>query len=142
MIKNILLLITLSTLLFAANESFSSSKKMLREIYKEHQTTIYCECQYNYKDKNNMIKRESCGYVPRNEYTKKGKRNQRARRIEWEHLIPAENFGRQFSCWRDGDENCVDKNAKHYKGRKCCEKVSQQFRIMQADMHNLFPATC
>ena len=33
-----------------------------------------------------MIDRDSCGYVPRNEYTKKGKKNERARRIEWSML--------------------------------------------------------
>ena len=84
--------------------------------------------------------RKSCGYKPRNERTKKGKVNQRARRIEWEHLIPAENFGRQFSCWRDGDSKCINSKGKSYKGRRCCTKVNKQYRIMQADMHNLFPA--
>ena len=87
-----------------------------------------------------MIDRDSCGYVPRNEYTKGGKKNVRARRIEWEHIIPAENFGRQFSCWRDGDPKCVTSKGKSYKGRRCCTKVNQKFRIMQADMHNLQPA--
>lgn len=138
--KLLLSLILLSAVLLAQNESFSQSKKMLHEIYKGHQTTIYCECRYNYKDKNNMIDKKSCGYIPRNKYTKKGKVNQRARRIEWEHLIPAENFGRQFSCWRNGDAKCVNSKGKSYKGRKCCEKVNQKYRIMQADMHNLFPA--
>ncbi|WP_304545982.1 endonuclease [Sulfurimonas microaerophilic] len=138
--KKVLLLLLLTTLLFAQNESFSKSKKELRKIYADHQTTVYCDCKYNYKDKKNMIDRNSCGYMPRNEYTKKGKVNQRARRIEWEHIIPAENFGRQFSCWREGNPKCVSSKGKQYKGRKCCEKVSKEFRIMQADMHNLFPA--
>lgn len=138
--KKIYMLILLSTLLFSANESFSKSKKELRKIYRDHQTTIYCDCKYNYKDKNNMIDKESCGYIPRIKITSKGKINQRANRIEWEHIIPAENFGRQFSCWRDGDTKCVTSKGKAYKGRKCCEKVNKQFRIMQADMHNLFPA--
>ena len=136
----LLSLLLLTSLLFSANESFSKSKKQLRKIYKGHQTTIYCDCKYNYKDKKNMIDRESCGYIPRNIRTKKGKINQRARRIEWEHLIPAENFGRQFPCWREGNSKCVKKNGKTYKGRKCCEKVNKKYRIMQADMHNLFPA--
>lgn len=87
-----------------------------------------------------MIQRDSCGYQPRNERTNKGKVNQRARRIEWEHVMPAENFGRQFSCWYDGDSKCVKKNGKTYKGRKCCNKVSKKYRIMQADMMNLVPA--
>jgi len=136
----LLSLILLTTLLFSANESFSKSKKQLRKIYQGHQTTIYCDCKYNYKDKKNMIDRKSCGYKPRNERTKKGKVNQRARRIEWEHLIPAENFGRQFDCWREGNAKCVSSKGKKYKGRKCCTKVNKKYRRMQADMHNLFPA--
>lgn len=136
----LLLLALISTLLLASNESFEHSKKELRKIYHDHQTTIYCDCKYNYKDKSNMIDRNSCGYIPRNEYTEKGKRNERARRIEWEHMIPAENFGRQFSCWRDGATQCVDSKGKEFKGRKCCEKVDKQYKIMQADMHNLYPA--
>lgn len=138
--KLLLSIILLSTLLFSANTSFSKSKKELRKIYQGHQTTIYCDCKYNYKDMKNMIDRKSCGYVPRNERTKKGKVNDRARRIEWEHQIPAENFGRQFSCWRDGNEKCIDSKGKSYKGRKCCNKVNKKYKIMQADMHNLFPA--
>ena len=121
-------------------DSFSKSKRELRKIYRDHQTTIYCDCKYNYKKKKNMIDRSSCGYIPRNEYTKKGKINIRARRIEWEHVIPAENFGRQFKCWREGNEQCVNSKGKKYKGRRCCTKVNKQYREMQADMHNLFPA--
>lgn len=87
-----------------------------------------------------MIDRQSCGYIPRNDYTKSGKKNIRARRIEWEHIIPAENFGRQFTCWREGDEACVKTSGKHYKGRKCCSKVNDKFKRMEADLHNLVPA--
>ncbi len=76
-----------------------------------------------------MIDRESCGYKPRNERTKKGKVNQRARRIEWEHLIPAENFGRQFSCWREGNPQCVSSKGKAYKGRRCCTKVTRSIDL-------------
>ena len=64
--KPLILLLLLTTLLFSANTSFSKSKKQLRKIYKGHQTTIYCGCKYNYKDKKNMIDRKSCGYKPRN----------------------------------------------------------------------------
>ena len=138
--KLFLSILLLSTLLFSASTSFSKSKKELRKIYSDHQTTIYCGCKYNYKDKKNMINRKSCGYTPRHERTKKGNVNQRARRIEWEHLIPAENFGRQFSCWRDGNPKCVSLKGKAYKGRKCCTKVNKKYKLMQADMHNLFPA--
>lgn len=112
----------------------------MKKVYKNHQITFYAKCKYNYKDKNNMINRNSCGYKPKNEYTKSGKINKRARRIEWEHVIPAENFGRGFKCWSLGDEQCIKKNNKSYKGRRCCSKVNQKFKLMQADMHNLVPA--
>ena len=138
--KLLLLILLIANTLFATNESFSHSKKELRKIYRDHQRTIYCDCKYNYKNKKNMIDKKSCGYIPRNKYTKKGKLNIRANRIEWEHAVPAENFGRQFKCWRDGDVRCVTSKGKHYKGRKCCTKVNKQYRIMQADMHNLFPS--
>lgn len=136
----LLFLLLLTTLLFSQNQSFSKSKKELRKIHQDHQLTFYCGCEYDYRDKKNMIDRSSCGYVPRKPLTKKGKVNERANRIEWEHVIPAENFGRQFSCWRDGAAECVDSKEKSYKGRKCCEKSNKEFRIMQADMHNLQPA--
>ncbi|MFY4859243.1 endonuclease [Aliarcobacter butzleri] len=123
--KKILLLITLLfTTIFA--ESFSESKKLLKEIYKDNQTTFYCGCKYDPSNKDNMIDRNSCGYVPRNELTKKGKENERANRIEWEHIMPAENFGRHLACWKDG-------------GRKACSK-DPIFNKMEADMHNLVPA--
>lgn len=123
----------------AQNESFSQSKKDLERIYADHAITFYCGCKYDKRKKGNMIDRSSCGYVPRNPTTKAGKVNPRTTRIEWEHVVPAENFGRQFTCWIDGAPECVDSKGKTFKGRKCCEKASQQFRIMQADMHNLVP---
>jgi len=139
--KILTLLITLCLSLFGAqNESFSKSKKELERIYIDHQITFYCGCKYDKRNKDNMIDRSSCGYVPRNPTTKSGKPNERTTHIEWEHIVPAENFGQQFACWRDGAPECVDSKGKTFKGRKCCEKASQEFRIMQADMHNLVPA--
>jgi deoxyribonuclease-1 len=61
-----------------------------------------------------------------NELTKKGKVNQRAIRIEWEHVMPAYWFGSQLQCWQDG-------------GRKACKKI-KAFKRMEGDMHNLVPA--
>lgn len=80
----LILLFLLPLLMLNANEtisSFDQSKKLLRDIYKGHQVTFYANCKYNYKDKNNMIDKSSCGYVPRNAYTKSGKKNERANRM-------------------------------------------------------------
>ena len=46
--------IILTTLLFTTTifaESFNQSKKLLKEIYKDHQITFYCGCKYNPLDK-------------------------------------------------------------------------------------------
>ncbi len=64
----------------------------------------------------------------------------RTTRVEWEHVVPAENFGRTFVEWRDGDPQCVDNKGKSFKGRKCAEKVNMEYRFMQSDMYNLYPA--
>ncbi len=59
--------------------------------------------------------------------------------INWEHIVPAEHFGRNFREWREGSEVCVE-DGRAYKGRKCAEKASREFRLMHADMYNLYPA--
>ncbi|MEM7184012.1 MAG: endonuclease [Spirochaetota bacterium] len=102
----------------------------MQKIYSRHRITLYCSCRF-YKDK--TIDRKSCGYVPRKE-------SSRSQRIEWEHVVPAENFGRSFSAWREGHVKCQNSKGKNYKGRKCARKVEKSFRYMEADMYNLYPA--
>ena len=111
------------------NDSFSQAKKHLREIYADHRETIYCGAKFNAD--NTVILPE--GFVTT-------KHKKRSKRIEWEHVVPAENFGKVFSEWREGHPNCVDSKGKSFKGRNCAEKMNYEYRLMQADMHNLFPA--
>ena len=110
-------------------ESFSKSKKLLLKLYKDNPVPLYCSCSYKGKKPN----LSSCGYIPK-------KDKKRANRIEWEHVVPAHAFGQFFSEWRDGHPKCVKKNGKKFKGRKCAEKVNVEYRRMQADMYNLYPA--
>jgi deoxyribonuclease-1 len=56
-----------------------------------------------------------------------------------EHVVPAENFGRTFSEWREGHPQCVNSKGKSFKGRNCASKVSEEYRLMQSDIYNLFP---
>ena len=127
------------------SSSFSSSKKqLLKEVYYDHKITFYCQNLFEIKrikgKEKTLILQDNNKYTPRNKTTKKGKVNIRAKRVEWEHVIPAENFGRQFTCWRYGGDRCVTKKGKKYKGRRCCKKISKIFKIMEADMMNLVPA--
>lgn len=64
----------------------------------------------------------------------------RSEKVEWEHVVPAENFGRTFVEWIKGSKVCVNSKGKSFKGRRCAEKINNEYRYMQADMHNLFPA--
>ena len=118
-----------STTIVASAEvswSFSKSKKFAKNIYSGNETTFYCGCSFQNIGKKLIPKWSSCGYSPRNEYTKSGKQNSRSLRIEWEHVMPAWFFGNQMECWKAG-------------GRKECKK-DKLFEKMEADLHNLVPA--
>lgn len=112
------------------NDSFNKAKKLLEnEVYYDHRVTIYCG--YPFDEKKRIC-------LPDGFTTEKHQK--RAYKVEWEHAVPAENFGRAFREWRDGDPLCIDRKGKAFKGRKCAEKANQEYRFMQADMYNLFPA--
>jgi deoxyribonuclease-1 len=129
----LLILSTSNTALADGNESITSFNKakklLLKQVYHDHRETIYCGAEFDAKK--NVI-------IP--EGFKTDKHKKRAKRIEWEHVVPAENFGRTFSEWREGHPSCVSKKGKSFKGRKCASKMNKEYRLMQSDMYNLFPA--
>ena len=111
-------------------ESFNQAKKTLeREVYQDHRITFYCQAPF---DSRKNITLPAGFTTPKHE--------KRAHRIEWEHVVPAENFGRAFSEWRDGADVCVDNKGRNFKGRKCAEKANREYRLMQSDLYNLYPA--
>lgn len=128
---NKLFVIFIVTLNILNAQSFSQSKQiLLNEIYKDRMLTFYCNNPYEIKTINGKPKAviipSEAHYTPRNKYTKKGELNERARRVEWEHIMPAQNFGKHLPCWKEG-------------GRKACQK-DPLFQKMEADMMNLVPA--
>ena len=104
-----------------ADYSFSKSKLILaQKIYKDHPLGFYSGCRFHTQQKLLVPDWKTCGYQAR-------KNPARAKRIEWEHVVPAWVFGHQLTCWQQGGRaNCRDHNA--------------QFRQMEADLHNLVPA--
>lgn len=111
-------------------ESFNKAKKLLeREVYFDHRKTLYCSADFDAKK--NVV--APIGFTSKTH-------KKRAKRIEWEHGVPAQNFGKAFPEWRDGDASCVSNKGKPFKGRKCASKLNRDYRFMQADMYNLFPA--
>lgn len=109
--------------------SYAKSIHILRDqIWNKSRETIYCGAAYNEK-----------GEISLPNGFETPSHDSRSNRIEWEHAVPVENFGRAFKEWREGDPVCVSKG-KAYKGRKCASKASREFREMEADMYNLFPS--
>ena len=112
MVKNILFVsIVTTSFLFAgqatADQTFVQAKKMANELYRQHPVTFYCECPIIYSGKKMTPDLEACGYQVR-------KQESRANRIEWEHIVPAWEFGHQRQCWQNG-------------GRRNCEKNDPEF---------------
>lgn len=110
--------------LHAAPNNFSHAKVLAKQNVYFDQTqngTFYCGCQYEFTGRSGgRVDLQSCGYEVRKNET-------RAQRIEWEHIVPASNFGRARQCWQDG-------------GRKNCVRNDPVFAVMEADMHNLTPS--
>ncbi|MCX8688896.1 endonuclease [Gilliamella sp. B2973] len=104
-----------------SKQNFNAAKTKLVQLYKSNpeQTTFYCDCEFSWTGKKGIVDFSKCGYEPR-------KNLNRASRIEWEHVMPAENFGRHLQCWRNG-------------GRKECKK-DVTFNEMEGDLHNLQPS--
>lgn len=114
------------------NPSFNKAKKIMqKQIYTNSadMKTIYCGAEFN-ADKYITL---PPGFTT-DVYKK------RVKRWEAEHVVPAENFGRSFTEWREGAKVCVDNKGKAFKGRKCAEKANKEYRLMQSDLYNLYPA--
>ncbi|MES2821751.1 MAG: endonuclease [Pseudomonadota bacterium] len=97
-------------------KSFSQAKKIAWTLYAERPSTFYCGCTYQ----GNRVDLASCGYTPRKDAS-------RARRLEWEHVVPAWLIGHQRQCWQHG-------------GRKHCTQTDPLFSAAEADLHNLVPS--
>jgi deoxyribonuclease I len=110
--------------------TFTTAKRQARALHHTAPRTFYCGCTYSPQG---VIDWASCGYVPRRPST-------RAKRLEWEHVVPAEAFGQSFASWREGHPTCTTRHGKAFRGRACARKVSDEFRRMEADLYNLVPA--
>ncbi|CRH30688.1 deoxyribonuclease I [Pantoea ananatis] len=99
--------------------NFQQAKAYAAEINDDAPGSFYCGCKITWHGKKGEPDLNSCGYQPR-------KNARRAARIEWEHVMPAWEFGHQRQCWQNG-------------GRKNCSKDAD-YRRIETDLHNLQPA--
>lgn len=129
-ISLVVLLVLFALLLFKSMQpmqTFHETKGILTTIwhYNNFTTEFYCKAPFRITE-NGIKLIESSNYTPRRPLTKKQTINERTRIIEFEHIMPAHNFGQHLSCWQKG-------------GRKAC-KNDKTFSRMEADPHNLVPA--
>lgn len=122
----VFLLLAIGMGAIAAPESFREAKDDIKQfVYLDRNSsdfgTVYCGCQWRWVGSSGgRIDHGSCGYDVR-------KQENRAARIEWEHVVPASHFGHYRQCWQEG-------------GRRHCRQSDPVFRAMEADMHNLVPS--
>jgi deoxyribonuclease-1 len=112
--------------------SFSKSKRiLLKKVYFDNQYTFYCGNPYEIKQidgkEKTVIIKDKKYFTSRNDsFFNFWNDNERAKIVEWDHVMPVEYFAKDLPCWKEG-------------GRKACAK-DETFKIMEADMHNLVPA--
>lgn len=95
---------------------------------------FYCGCTITRRGSSGGdVDLASCGYTARDSAS-------RASRLEWEHVVPAADIGRNLSCWSQGARQCVDKAGRPFKGRSCCMIADPAFAMAATDPVNLIPA--
>ncbi len=117
----------------------TAKKRALDTIYAGKQTTFYCNCKFTGRK---TIEPSSCGYEPRRDPRSPDASHDPTRDLEWEHVVPASRFGRTRACWQEPTSfpACRKSNGRFLSSRKCCRKVDQEFKEMEADLMNLRPA--
>ena len=127
------------------SQSFYAVKKeMLEHIYYDHRQTLYCNAEFTTRKK--IIKPRGFKLPDLKKTDFKvydittEELEYKAERMEWEHIVPAQNFGKTFDTWQNGHPNCTYGKGKKFKGRKCAEQESEDFRYMYTDMYNLYPS--
>ena len=94
---------------------------LARDVYFDVRIDRYCGCSYN---SNLRVDLSTCPMRTEQFQNRQGG-------IEWEHVVPASDFGRQRPCWRNAPQGTD--------GRTHCGRVDETYRLMEADPHNLIP---
>ena len=63
-----------------------------------------------------------------------------AKNIEFEHIVPAQNFVHTFIEWREGHPAWVTRKGKSFNCHNFASKTNTKYRHKQADMYNLCAA--
>lgn len=116
-------------------ERYAEATDLLEaEVYQDHRRTFYCDCAFS------KSKRVRC----------KTGAGTRAKRVEWEHVVPASRFGHTFEEWESSQswqcrlprwlQAIPGLKCKKRSGRENARRESREYRYMEADLYNLVPA--
>lgn len=103
-------------------ETFTATKTKLKTI--DYKTDFYCGCEI--KNFNIDYNKCSANVVSRIN-------------LEFEHVVPASVFGKTFPEYKIGNSNCKTGKGILYSGRSCLLKISNEYRNIHNDVHNLRP---
>lgn len=93
--------------------NFSQAKAASVKVNADAPGSFYCGCQIRWQGKKGVVDLESCGYKVR-------KNENRARRIEWEHVVPPGNSVISASAGRTAGEKTALKTRSTAKWKAIC----------------------
>ncbi len=136
-IRLVLILVLLISNIFAGsgNREFSdfigATKALLKKVYEKggiDKQTVYCQATFN-KDKKII---NANGFIT-------DKYLNRKNQMEWEHIVPAKEFGKNIPEWQNKNDiaMCVEKGLDN---RTCALRLSKDFKFMLSDLYNIYPS--
>lgn len=129
----------------STNSSYEAAKDSLDKIYSSipRINSLYCSCILEEKRRFQL---STCSYRAYRPLTSKGNRNERAYRLEAEHIVPSSIFGGNLPEWKNWKDFCSSGG-----GRKCAEetenpsvtikssngKTESLYLFAESDLYNL-----
>lgn len=99
--------------------SFSQAKAAAVKVHADAPGTFYCGCKINWQGKKGVVDLQSCGYQVR-------KNENRASRVEWEHVVPPGSSVTSASAGRTVDVKTALKIRSIARWKAICITCSRQ----------------
>lgn len=99
--------------------SFSQAKAAAVKVHADAPGTFYCGCKINWQGKKGVVDLQSCGYQVR-------KNENRASRVEWEHVVPPGNSVTSASAGRTVDVKTAPKIRSIARWKAICITCNRQ----------------
>lgn len=120
--------------------SWETAKRFAAKVWAEQSpqrgvlTSYYCGCPIAQTGPSSgEVDLAACGYQSPGNV-------ERARRLEWEHIVPASALGAGRACWSQDTPQCRKPDGTPDPGRSCCERTDPIYQMMANDPVNLAPS--